>query len=222
MISHENRCIYIHIPKTAGTSIEKRLGAHIDCSQRLSQDHRTIRNIQSAISPSYGKRIDMRSVLSFIYQRYQAHKHGVKTVTKDQFTEYFKFCFVRNPWDRAYSWYRNVLRDTIHQTNLGIEKNISFSDFLINHADQWALMPQTDWIIDNKGNVVVDFVGKFENLESDFKLICERLYIEDATLPVTLDSGNVSYIDAYDNKLIKLIEVRYHTEILLFDYKFGE
>ena len=49
MISHRHRCIFIHIPKTAGTSIEERLA---DGSLRGRQDHRSIRNLENSLLPS--------------------------------------------------------------------------------------------------------------------------------------------------------------------------
>jgi len=222
MISHEHKFIYIHIPKTAGTSVEKRFGAHNAMDVRLKQDHRTVNNILGGISPFTADNMSLRNILVYLNQRYQGIRQGVDFVSREQFDSYFKFCFVRNPWDRAYSWYRNVVRDPLHQQELGINKDITFSDFLLYHSKQWALRPQIDWIVDARGDVIVDYVGKFECLESDFKVICERLGVEDTSLPMTLDSGKVSYIDAYDNVLKKLIEDLYGKEIELFNYRFGE
>uniref|UniRef100_A0A1D9FVM8 Sulfotransferase family protein n=1 Tax=Moorena producens (strain JHB) TaxID=1454205 RepID=A0A1D9FVM8_MOOP1 len=46
MISHEHKCIFVHIPKCAGTSIEHLLGHFDDFSGRGGQDHRSIRTIE--------------------------------------------------------------------------------------------------------------------------------------------------------------------------------
>ena len=99
---------------------------------------------------------------------------------------------------------------------------ISHSDFLTCHLNQWALNPQIDWNVDVNGEIAVDFVGKFENLENDFGVICERLGIEDTSLPMMLDSGKESYVDAYDDKIRDLVGSRYCKEIEMFNYKFGE
>ena len=114
------------------------------------------------------------------------------------------------------------MRDPLHQLEFGISEDITFSDFVTNHSNQWALRPQIDWIVDANGNVAVDYVGKFESLENDYKVICERLGIEDSNLPMTLDSGKSSYMDAYDNVLKKWVAKRYQKEIELFNYRFGE
>ena len=222
MISHKYKCLYVHIPKTAGTSVEKCFGGHDEMDVRLKQDHRTIRNIMAAISPLSTGRFNIKDILVFLNQRYCGYRDQVGFLNGQEFDSYFKFCFVRNPWERAYSWYRNVIRDHLHQAELGISADITFSDFLNYHSDQWALKPQIDWIIDVNGKVAVDFVGKFENLESDFKEICHRLGMQDNKLPMILDSGKVSYVDAYDDDLRVLVETLYRDEIELFEYKFGE
>ena len=88
MISHEHKCIYIHIPKTAGTSVEKRLGAHEKMDVRLKQDHRTIRNIMSGISPFATGKISLTSILVYINQRYQGVRQGMDFVSMSQFDSY--------------------------------------------------------------------------------------------------------------------------------------
>jgi len=222
MISHELKCIYVHIPKTAGTSVEKSLGGHKDMNMRLKQDHRSVNNIIGAIPPWQREEMGLRSWLVYFNQHYRAYQDGVEVLNQSQFAEYFKFCFVRNPWERAYSWYRNVMRDEMHQHELSIAANTSFKAFLLEHGEQWALRPQMDWITDNSGKVAVDFVGKFERLEKDFSYVCQQLGLQNISLPMTLDSGKSPYIDAYDTELETWVAQRYADEISAFNYSFGQ
>ena len=97
MISHEYKCIFIYIPKTAGTSVEKRFGAHEKMDARLNQGQRTVRNIMSGIALFATANMSLRIIFVNINQRYQVVREGVNFVSKAQWDSYFKFCFVRTP-----------------------------------------------------------------------------------------------------------------------------
>ncbi len=144
------------------------------------------------------------------------------TVTKAQFNDYFKFTFVRNPWARAFSWYKNVMRDDIYQQNLGVHPKISFKEFLKQHAGKGMLMPQTYWLKNLKGEIDLDFIGRFESLEDDFKEIQKVLNVPDISLPHRIKGSTDDYRDYYDDESIKIISEIYREEISLFDYYFDQ
>ena len=60
----------------------------------------------------------------------QSNPKNLYTVNKIQYEEYFKFSILRNPWERLYSWYRNVIRDEGHLKRFDIEATITFEDFI--------------------------------------------------------------------------------------------
>ena len=130
MISHKYKFIHIHIPKCAGTSIEKALGHFDEHEGRNGQDHRTIRMIEQPWLSNHS--ISTISNLKELFQRVR-HKMINKTnpknhesITPAQFKEYFKFSIVRNPYARIYSWYTNIIRDEVQLNYLGISKDIEF------------------------------------------------------------------------------------------------
>ena len=220
MVSHKYKCIFIHIPKTAGTSIE-RVFSHIkDDLPRGRQDHRRIINIQKAIWPPSRARYYPSDLAHYINQRTKGKSRNFEFASKKQFDEYFKFTIVRNPWDRAYSWYRNIMRDEIHQKALNINSGCSFNEFINNHLDNWALKPQIDWLKDENNNIQFDFIGKFEDLNETFYKIRSRFNIKDTELPITLYSGKNDFRKAYDNNSKTIIAEHFASEIELFNYSF--
>ncbi len=191
-ISAQYKCIFVHIPKTGGTSIEHALGMYQLNGERGQQDHRTIAKIKEDLS-------------------------------EEQFESYFKFSFVRNPWARVVSWYRNVMRDPLHQKELEIENpHLTFRDFLHHYHHSWALREQLYWLKDEKGQIPLNFIGRFEQLQQDFAIVCQKLNMQNKILPNLLASEPCEYVSFYDEKLRDAVASRYAEDIAYFNYKFGE
>ncbi len=224
MISHSGKFIFVHIPKTAGTSIEKTFGLFEDLS-RAKQDHRTIREIEPLSQAILGlsSKEDARLLLRRGRDKYRRTLgQPLNVVNSAQYTEYFKFAFVRNPWDRAASWYQNVMRGEKVRNDLKIEADCSFSTFIDRYPDQWGLKPQLYWLKNSANQVPLDFIGRFENLQNDYQKICESLNVEAKPLSRMLTKGKrIPYRDLYDDKTAQKVRKMYEEEIELFEYKFN-
>lgn len=142
------------------------------------------------------------------------------TVTRDQYRSYFKFTVVRNPWARAFSWYRNVLRDPQHQKVMGLTGPIPLNEFLHRFAGKGELKPQTYWITDFGGSIPMDFIGRFENLREDFSEVCRTLGAGGLSLPHEVRGSGEDYRRHYDPQSIELLADIFSDEIELLDYSF--
>lgn len=224
MISHKQRCIFIHIPKCAGTSIEAAFGHLSEHEGRGGQDHRPLRHIEQPVfqKAAFASKENIREVWRRFRGRLKPQKNHRNryTVTEEQFYSYYKFSVVRNPWSRAFSWYKNVMKDPIHRKNLQIPDKQSFDEFLNIHAGKGYLMPQTYWLKNFRGEIALDYIGKFETLAGDFRKVCKDLGAGDIQLPHKLKSDSSDYRDYYNVELKNMIAGIYKEEIKLFDYTF--
>ncbi|MFX0066136.1 MAG: sulfotransferase family 2 domain-containing protein [Candidatus Hermodarchaeota archaeon] len=223
MISHKYKCIFIHIPKTAGSSVEKKLGLFNELYWG-AQDHSTIKDIQPItfstafmILTRQHEGLSRRTILKKILK---AYIHNSMRISKKSYKTYFKFTIVRNPWDRIYSLYKNAMCDPRH----GIP-NCDFITYIREHGDNWALKPQTYWITDFNNKIPLDLIVKFENLAKEMPQVLRRLGFSDTTLPHLLDSSksdrkSKNFRDVYDSYSVEIIAERYREEIALFGYRF--
>jgi len=177
-VNHENKIIFIHIPKTGGTSIRKFLNltpSEEDPSNQETIDYFKEQKID----------YDYNHPTAYAYKRY-----GLK----EYFETYFKFTFVRNPYDRCLSQFfwangghqkRDILPSHAPWLDLKPKEDFSkkaFSNFLVKYTRQTQSYKshragQSNFILDENGNSLVDFIGKYENLKEDLIKILDILKI---------------------------------------------
>ena len=202
MISLQKRFLFVHIPKTAGNSIQSVL-------RNYSEDQLiALRKEQDGI-----ERFGLRNPI------YNIKKHSTLSeyhhVLQDvQFRKLYKFTCVRNPWDRMVSYYftptqspetwnRKKFRETI-------SKAVSVADYLRLDAGEQ----------DPFANV--DSIMRFENLADDFRVVCGAIGISPSTLPQYNRSRREHYSKYYDDELRELVRTRFAAEIERFTYRFEE
>lgn len=181
--------IFVHVPKTAGTSIVRTLG--------IPRIHQTAYDIRGRI--------------------------GAR-----RWEQKFKFAFVRNPWDRAVSSFHFAAA-----RNRGLANSryisLTFSDWLrLAYVERHPLYfdfphpfsPQYDWISDFEDKIIVNFIGRFENLQQDFSTICERIGRRAIVLPHHGASKHKDYRDYYKDKDVEIIAKWYKKDIDHFGYAF--
>jgi hypothetical protein len=199
MISDRYRCVFVHIPKTAGTSIERAMGWIPDDAiskdgslRRNAQDHRTL--------------IELR-----------------RAMPEADFAAYFKFTFVRNPWVRVASWYMNIIHDEFHRANFGVAAECTFRDFLVEHGGTWGLQPLRYWVGNDNGEIELDFIGRFEKVRADFDAVCRQLGITALELPhLRRAQERTHYTNLYDKECREIVANRYAEEIEMLGYRYGD
>ena len=114
------------------------------------------------------------------------------------------------------------MRDDHHKKRFGVSNSCSFKDFLKNHLDQFELKTQLYWITNKKGEIQMDFIGRFENLEDDFSYVANVLKIANKKLAKLVVGDGQNYSQFYDEEMKNIISRKYRDEIALFNFKFGE
>lgn len=194
LLKGRNDIIFVHIPKTAGTSIRYAMGFNgMDRSQNI-RNHYTAKEI-----------IDLIGI--------------------EKWDNAFKFTFVRNPWDRLYSFYsfrlkKGRIKNEDYKNSF---RKWVFSELVDRDPKskkRFNLIPQTEWLIDHQNKIQMDFIGRFENLINDFETLGKMIPF-DAQLPHMNKSVRTNdYKQEYDPELVEIVAEYYQKDLDSFGYKF--
>jgi hypothetical protein len=144
--------------------------------------------------------------------------------TASKYNDYFSWSFVRNPWDRLVSTYTNKIINK-HHGGIGNDwsKLTSFKDFIlkieksdITNVDRHIRSLHTFFPED------IDFIGKLENFQQDFDIICDKIGIPKQKLPHNNKTKHKHYTEYYNDETRQIVAEKYAKDIEYFGYKFGE
>ena len=219
LYSHKHKCIFIHIPKCAGTSIERAL------------------NLNFVLAKS----------LPFTVSRWHCQKDTtIRRLGENVWTAYYKFSIVRNPWDRVISawhmfeskpWCRQERSYTLDEfIDIIINDRIGYK---ANYITKWQkkrwehsienirhhTLPATHpyYGLYENGNLTVDHCGRYETLQTDFINILKNLEnTSNIELPHALQTNRYSDYKHYykDSGLIRIIGEFYKKDCEYFGYEF--
>lgn len=182
IISHRHRFIFIKTRKTAGTSIEiafSRFCGDEDIITPISPQDEKIRKEPGyrgpqncflslmKYTPKDWARFLIKSRRALLFYNHIPAKTIRTLVDEEIWNTYFRFCFERNPWDKAISWYYWITRQS--------EPRPSLSEFILSGK---ANRSEFELYTVN-GEIAVDHVGLYENLEQELERIAEYLNLPD-------------------------------------------
>lgn len=165
-----------------------------------------------------------RAKLSSNYHNhvFRAHEDIISTrrlMPRAKFERYFKFAFVRNPWERLVSEYEFLLKKTTHGRHKKVKNLAGFEQFIdmqIPRPDAY----QSNMLCDRHGKLLMDFVGQLENLDADWEKVCKRIKIDYQALPRKNVTHHRRYQDYYNPETIEKVRIHWARDIALFDYEF--
>lgn len=152
-----------------------------------------------------------------------------KQIGSKKWDNYFKFTFVRNPWDKMVSQYFYIQKNQQGKYKLTFREFISAfqscpeKEYINGVGIPVRFNPvQLPWILDDDGNCLVDFIGRFENFQEDFGIICDKIGIPKQRLPHENKSRHKHYNEYYDNETREIVAKKFAQDIEYFGYEFGE
>jgi hypothetical protein len=246
IISYKRRFTFLHCPKTGGTSINLALAPRLGPFDILLGAQRE--RMDAGISPNLRARFDAlrtgrpTAVLealglhsprrTLISQDRSYLKHfgpivdhpkatQVRAFDRKAWDRHFKFSFVRNPYERVVSAY-------FYLTRKSPGERLPFRDFvsrLVGGSDEflrWRSFVDTWPVYTIDDRVVVDYIGRFENLGADFDVLCDHLKLPGSHLAHSKVASKYDFRDVYDADSRKLVADFCGREIEHFGYRFSQ
>lgn len=198
MISHKHKCIFIHIPRCGGTSMEIFLSG----GNWWGVDQGKTKHL-------------IASTAKHIYKEY--------------WDDYYKFSFVRNPWDRMVSMAKY---SKTYGVTLG-ENFIDFSEYFkkypnievdpVSESANGHFTAINNSVYLNILNEELDFIGRYENMRSDFNHVLSCIGLDNVELVNNKrhQSAHAHYTKYYNEETRQIIGEKYKKDIEYFGYTFG-
>ena len=269
MISKKGRFIFFHIPRTGGSAVQDCLWGGYTNTQtgthpRENPDYYAPYNWHAhgfnrepnkkdrppEVIEYEGKVIDIiqpfskndvGDVVSHVGQG--LYDWNTNFLGKEKFEEYFKFTFVRNPWDRFISlWVKFKEEPKLQEQLNGLFELPVDTDFkepqeLIRYlllAQRKGLLlprwfkPQYEYVHNAAPRVLTNYVGMYEKFQFCFDFLCDRIDVPHNTLPWSGEEHRRKkkegkhYTEWYDDIMINAIAEIYYHDIRTWGYEFGD
>jgi len=140
---------------------------------------------------------------------------------------YFVFSFVRNPYERILSFYlylkeKEIPKKLNENRPLCENDEIARSSGSFKNAIKNGFMIPSfmSYFINKEGEINLDFIGKFENLQQDFNTVCDKIGIPRQQLPRKNKTNHKHYTEYYDDEAREIVAEQYEVDIYHFGYKF--
>lgn len=208
IISHRHRLVFVAIPKTGTHSIRfairDQLGPGDEEQVALFVQHRIHHPVFAAAGHGHQLAREVREALG-----------------PERWREYRSFAVVRNPWDRFVSCVAFMMR---HTGRFERDPRSTLRRVLDNPGNQSFVhyRPQSDFVTDPAGNVIVGRICRAERLQADFDALCDEVGLERRILERRNASSHRHYAEYYDDDLARAVGERYREDVERFGYRFGD
>ena len=206
LLSRRHHYLFVHVYKVAGQSVKLALRRH---------DYRMLPGLRTPLA------LLVESPPAYALRPISAHASAAEIrdwLGEEEFSRLYRFSFVRNPWDWQVSLYHFIQRNRFNRHRSIVADMRSFDDYLRWRIDA-ELHTQSEYLCDEDGRLLVDFVGRYESLERDFAHICGRIGIA-VDLPHANATAHRPYQEYYSDRTADLVARAFAEDIERFGYTF--
>ena len=219
LISHSNKFIFVHIQKTGGSTVEHILQTQVPDTEFLGHRHNFVRNEIDTVNDhkDYFKFAFVRNPWARLLSWWSMYDEARRVTWRDRLTS----ARARNLYQLTKKYW---FWQYVHKHGK------TFDDFILQCTGVvGSKMPggvssitfnQLDYIADEEDNLLVDFVGRFENFQEDLRKVGQRIELDLNSIPWTNRTKHKHYSEYYTNETRAVVAEIYQRDIEYFGYKF--
>ena len=199
----------MHVQRTGGSSVISSLRGHC----LWSEDNNS--KLNKLVS-----RLPFRRSPENMYFRGHDSLAFVQRRLKPQvFNSYSKVAFVRNPYSWLVSLYATYKRGPNHRHHPKVAAMSGFAEYI-----DWEIQRnkrfQSKFLVDEQGQVNIDFLGRYEQLDADYHRLCKFLQVGVLPLPHRNQNKCKHYREYYDAETLERVSRHWAEDIKLLGYDF--
>lgn len=207
IVSHYHKFIFFAVPKTGTHSIRFALRPHLH------------KGDWEQVDLFINRKLPIKELAKKQHGHIAANEFR-KYVSDQVWSDYFKFGFVRNPWDRFVSLFFFYNKNPDKN-----DKNISFAmhdyvEKIPNFNSVILIRNQSDFLCTDSGMLLVDYLGRYEQFDDSFEEICDIIGIPALDTEKVNQTTHKDYRSYYDKSLIQKVAKVYEKDIKIFNYSF--
>ena len=206
IISHRHRFVFVAVPKTGTHSVRQALREQLGPEDEEQVGLFVNKRLPDAQLAAVGHgHLSLAQVRPYL---------GVGA-----FAGYFKFAFVRNPFDRFVSYCAFMTRESgaFARQPQQVMHEILFRQRPTGHI---LFQPQHQLLVDADGKLLADDIGRVEQMQESYDRLCARIGIPSAALGKVNSSSRGDWRRYYDTPLAEGVAALYRRDLELFGYEF--
>lgn len=215
-INHDLKAIFIHVHKTGGSYIASVLkeyyGFQTYYLKRPDHDTFCLNRRKNPHQKNYENR--MHGV--YVYYKTSPHLNAKMNMTPQKWESYYKFSFIRNPYDRIISGWNHMNKQIPFKEYVKMKNFVSDMEFI------HVFMNQSKHIMNEHGQIITNFIGHFETLEEDLDKVLNHLkvfYRIHNPYQIVNSHKHLHFSKYYDQETLNIVNTLIADDLKHFDYK---
>ena len=198
--------VFVRIPKNASTSVYEAL--------------REKNLVQRKLPNFYDMVFNSAYCRNFFCPSHQSY-YALTRLIGDQVRQARSFAIIRNPFDRLVSMYSFMKKHSIHE--LYGKDPMSFKEFLMficarkDDPTFFHAHSQRSWVVDEKNQIAVDSVLRFDRLKEDFSVLMKKWGLPEVELPCKNSTKHKPFSEFFDRSLSNFVFYHYQEDFKLWD-----